>query len=188
MARIIVRQVLNTLKHDGFGGEHMALTRQYLWVAGAAVGLLLVALGIFFIVQAQSARSTIQAALADEGVVTSSDASIPGVPVTDATTAQAQSDVIKMHSIDRYGTYTSMERGDPNRATYLDGLTLRNSLGLAVLGFGVSDLALGSGVVILVLGVTTLGLGVPVLYWLRVPVAERLGRPALGQEAVTAAD
>jgi hypothetical protein len=166
----------------------MASARRYLWIGGIGVGLLLVAVGIFFVVQAQSARTTTRAALADEGVVTNGDASIPGVPVTDARTAQAQADVIKTHSIDRYGTYVSMERDDPNRAVYLDGLTLRNALGLAVLGFGVSDLALVSGLVILVLGVATLGLGVPVLYWLRVPSAERPRLSAAGREPLAAVD
>ena len=154
----------------------MRTARQYLWIGGIAFGLVLVALGIFFVIEAQSAKATIRAALADEEVVTSEDAAIPGVPVTDTSTAQAQADVIKKHSVDRYGTYASMERDDPNRATYLSGLTLRNSLGLAILGFGVSDLALASGVVILIMGVGTLGLGVPALYWVRVPVSERVQR------------
>jgi hypothetical protein len=69
-----------------------------------------------------------------------------------------------------------MDRTDPNRATYLNGLTLRTSLGLAVLGFGVSDLALGSGVVILLIGVATIAFGVPALFWLRVPESERAPR------------
>ena len=69
-----------------------------------------------------------------------------------------------------------MDPTDPNREAYLSGLTLRNSLGLALLGFGVADLALGSGVVILILGAVTLGLSVPALYWLRAPTSERIRR------------
>ena len=167
----------------------MTVLRRYLWVSGIAMGLVLVALGSFFIAEAQSAKSIIRAALADEEVVTSGDAAIPGIPVSDAVTAQAQADVIKAHSLENYGTYTSMERGDPNRDTYLSGLTLRNSLGLAILGFGVSDRALGSGVVILILGIGTLALGVPVLYWVRVPVTAREPRTSTQIEPqLTAAD
>ena len=52
-----------------------------------------------------------------------------------------------------------MERDDPNREFYLKGLTLRNSLNLSVLAFGVADLAMGVGAVIIVMGLSTVGLG-----------------------------
>ncbi len=55
-----------------------------------------------------------------------------------------------------------MERDDPRRETYITGLTLRNSLNLAVVSFGVADLAIGLGVVTIVLGLIIAGLAVPV--------------------------
>ena len=146
----------------------MTALRTHLWIGAAAVGLAFVALGILFVVMGLDAKATIRAALADENVTTSSDAVEFGVPagilVRDAKTAEAQADVIKMHSIENYGLYTEMERDDPNRATYIKGLTLRNSLNLSVLGFGVADLAIGTGAVILLMGVATLAVGVPALY------------------------
>lgn len=151
--------------------------RRRLWIGALAFGIALIAVGGFFIAQALNAKTMLRAELVDEQVMTSADAAIPGVLIQDAKTAQAQADVIKKHALERYGTYSSMSRDDPNRATYLDSLTLRTSLGLAVLGFGVSDLALGSGVVILLLGVATLGFGVPVLYWLRVPAVQQVAQP-----------
>ena len=45
-----------------------------------------------------------------------------------------------------------MERDDPNRDVYLKGLTLRNALNLAAVGFGVGDMAIGLGAVTVVLG------------------------------------
>ena len=154
----------------------MSLLRRYLWVGGAGLASGLIVVGILFIVMAADAKAQIKAELASEQVMTSADAAIPGVPVTDARTAQAQADVIKAHSHERLGLYSVMGRDDPNRQTYLNGVTLRNSLGLAVLAFGLSDLALGSGLVILILGLATLGFGVPVLYWLRAPESERVSR------------
>jgi hypothetical protein len=146
----------------------MKALRTHLWIAAAAVGLAFVGLGILFVVMGFDAKATIRTAMAEENVTTSSDAVEFGVPagvlVRDAKTAEAQASVIKMHSIDRYGLYTEMERDDPNRATYIKGLTLRNSLNLAVMGFGVADLAIGTGAIILLMGVATLAVGVPALH------------------------
>jgi hypothetical protein len=146
----------------------MTALRTHLWIGAAAVGLAFVALGILFVVMGLDAKATIRAALAEENVTTSSDAVEFGVPagllVRDARTAEAQANVIKMHSIERYGLYSEMERDDPNRATYVTGLTLRNALNLSVLGFGVADLAIGTGAVILLMGMATLAVGVPALY------------------------
>ena len=70
-----------------------------------------------------------------------------------------------MHSIERWGLYSKMERDDPNRATYVTGLTLRNALNMSVLGFGVADLAMGVGAVVIVMGVSTMTLGALALHW-----------------------
>lgn len=146
----------------------MRAVMTHLWIAAAAAGLAFVGLGILFVVMGFDAKATIRAAMAEENVTTSKESVEFGVPagllVQDAKTAEAQANVIKMHSIDRYGLYTEMERDDPNRATYVTGLTLRNSLNLAVMGFGVADLAIGTGAIVLLMGVATLVVGVPALY------------------------
>lgn len=135
--------------------------------------------GVFFVVMGFEAKSTIRTALAEENVTTSKDAVEFGVPggvlVDDARTAEAQAAVIKKHSIDRYGLYSEMERDDPNRATYIKGLTLRNSLNLSVLGFGVADLAIGTGAMIIVLGIGTMSLGALALHNLTATEAELAG-------------
>ncbi|MBI2165248.1 MAG: hypothetical protein HYU29_02440 [Chloroflexi bacterium] len=166
----------------------MKAVRRYIWIGAAAFGLAFLALGIFFIVKGLDARDQIKAALIEEKVTTGADAEKFGVPagmlVTDAKTAQAQADVIKMHSIAIKGEvlksgvpatlyyagmtadlFVSPEARTNARNTYLNGLNLRNSLSLAVMGFGVADLAIGSGVMILLLGVFTVAVGVPALYW-----------------------
>ncbi len=55
-----------------------------------------------------------------------------------------------------------MDRDDPNRQTYITGLTLRNSLNLAVVSFGVADMTVGLGVVTIILGLIIAGLAAPV--------------------------
>ncbi len=61
---------------------------------------------------------------------------------------------------ERYGTYGETERGSAERASYLAGTTLRNSLNLAVMGFGVATIALGTGIFMLITGIALSGAGV----------------------------
>lgn len=58
-----------------------------------------------------------------------------------------------------------MDRDDPNRDAYIKGLTLRNSLNMAVMGFGIADLAIGTGAVIIMMGAGTLAFVAPVLFF-----------------------
>lgn len=171
----------------------MKTLKTHLWVVAIAVGLAFLALGTFFVVMGFEAKATIREALAEENVFTAKDAVLfgvaEGVLVDDAKTAEAQAAVIKMHSIDRYGLFAEMERDDPNRASYLKGLTLRNALNLAVLGFGVANLAIGTGAVILLLGAGTLAVAAPALYRVTEPAENlNLGNRGSRAEALGAGD
>ena len=138
-----------------------------LWsMAVALVGLLFVGLGLFFVMKGLHAKSGIRAALKDENVATTEGGAVSRMPVVDAKTAAAQADVIKQHIREEYGRFSDMARDDPNRDHYIRGLSLQNALNLAVIGFGVADLAIGNGVVIILLGVATLGFGLPATYLL----------------------
>ena len=53
---------------------------------------------------------------------------------------------------------------DPNRGSYLKSLTLRNAMNLAVVGFGLGDLVIGTGAISIVLWLIIVGLAVPVHY------------------------
>jgi hypothetical protein len=59
--------------------------------------------------------------------------------------------------------YGDTERDSPERAAYVDGITLRNSLTVAVMGFGISTIALGVGVFMLITGFALGGTGLVVL-------------------------
>jgi hypothetical protein len=135
----------------------------------ATLGVVMIGAGILFITKGFDARADIEAALLQEQVVTSQDASIPGALVQDAATARAQQDTIESHTYGKWGPYAAMDREDPKRASYITGLTLRNSLNMAVMGFGVADLAIGTGVVAMALGLAITGLAVPGMYLMRQP-------------------
>ena len=109
-------------------------------------------------------RLQVRNELVAEQITTSKDASIPGVLVNSADTAAAQEKAITTHTLGKWGPYSKLAQTDPNRATYLDGVTLRSALNLAVMGFKVSDLVIGIGAFIIVMGATNLLLLAPVVY------------------------
>ncbi|MEE8347066.1 MAG: hypothetical protein V3S20_06945, partial [Dehalococcoidia bacterium] len=100
-------------------------------------------------------------------ITTSDDAVIPGALVDDVATARAQEGIIKEHTLGTLGPYSGMEREDPNRETYLKGVTLRTALNQAVMGFKVADLVVGVGALVLVIGLTNVTVMAPMLYWTR---------------------
>lgn len=147
--------------------------RMVSWFAVAlamVLGVGMIVVGSIFVVMGVDAKGDIQQALYKEKVITSKDASLPGVLVEDVATARAQQDVIEAHTFGRFGPYSGMERDDPNRDVYLKGLTLRNALNLAIVGFSLGDLAIGLGAVTIVLGLITTGLAIPMhILFLRRP-------------------
>jgi hypothetical protein len=149
------------------------LLRHSPWLSSLALGLVLVAAGVYTVVRALDVRDEIRDELRDEQIVTSQDARIPGVLVQDAATAKAQADVIKEHTLGRWGPYSQLPRDDPRRAQYIDGVALRTALNLAVMGFGITDLLLGLGAILLVAGAATVALATPALYFLAGMVVRR---------------
>ncbi len=166
-----------------------AIRRHSPWVSTLFIGLCLLAGGLFFIVRGLEAKEQIKAALVAEQVKTGVDGvqfgAVEGSPVTDAETAEAQAKTIELHStsikgevlksgvptILRYAEMKSALFVTPEayaaaRSTYVTGLTLRTALNMAVMGFGLADMAVGAGVILLIAGVATLGLAAPALYML----------------------
>ena len=142
----------------------MSMLRRVSWI-GVAIAMVLgvgmIVIGSIFIFMGADAKGEIQEALRKEKVITSKDATLPGVLVEDVATARAQQDVIEDHTFGRFGPYSGMEQDDPNRDVYIKGLTLRNALNLAIVGFSLGDLAIGLGAVTIVLGLITTGLAIP---------------------------
>ena len=143
---------------------HYNARRHGPWLSIAVLGITLVAAGLFMIVRGSEAWADIERELSAEEVMTSGDAAIPGVLVTDAATARAQAEVIKEHTLGRWGPYSSLERDDPRRASFIDGVALRSALNMAVMGFALAELAIGAGIIILIAGAATLLFAVPTLH------------------------
>ena len=131
--------------------------REYAGIGVLLTGVLVVALGAFFVAQGWSVKNEIRAQMRDEAVTTKIDD--VELLVIDQRTATNQAELIKSHTFGSFGTYQSLDREDPRRATYITGLTLRNSLNLARMGLDVSNLVMGLGAMFLAVGaaVTTVG-------------------------------
>ncbi len=74
--------------------------------------------------------------------------------------AQTAAETITQHLRERYGTYADTAQGSEERATYLDGLTLLNSLNQTVMGFGMVTVVIVSGVLLIIMGLNTGIIGV----------------------------
>lgn len=143
------------------------------WLASLVLGICLLVGGIYMIVQGISVRNEIRDELRAEQITTSQDSRIPGVLVEDAETARAQADAIKEHTLGTWGPYSELPREDPRRAQFIDGVALRSALNMAVMGFGVTDLVIGVGVIVTIAGFATLALATPGIYLLAGMVVPR---------------
>ena len=162
------------------------------------IGLAFLVGGAYTTYRGFDAKAQVRDELIAQNIVTTPDASIPSVPVTDAATAQSMADVIEHHMLEATGgqTYAEMDRflaadggttGDeeaalldeggnpvanPLRNVAFQASALRTSLYTSIMAFNVGDLVIGLGLMIAVLGVAIGGVGVA-LGALAIP---RLGR------------
>ena len=116
-----------------------SLRRHLPWISSAILGLLLVIGGGYMVIGGLAVRTDHQRAQGRADYHEPGHSSIPGVLVDDAETARAQADVIKEHTLGTWGPYSQLPRGDPRRAQFIDGVTLRTALNTAVMGFGVTQ-------------------------------------------------
>jgi hypothetical protein len=167
----------------------MKFARLALLLGTLSLGVVLVVSGIYMVVSGMNTRSDIKDAVTDERLVVPDPqvlltypgarapegVEVPEVLIDTPGEADAQAQVIRTHVLGITGgqTYAEMDREDPNRATYLDSLTLQSALHQAYIGFEITRLVTGLGALVIVLGVGTVGLGVPVAYLATNPKRER---------------
>ena len=142
------------------------LRRHLPWLASLTVGLVLLCGGAYMVFAGIQTRNELREELRAEQVMTSGDTPRPGVLIEDAETARMQADAIKEHTLGTWGPYSELPRDDPRRAQFIDGVTLRTALNMAVMGFGVTQLVIGGGLIILLAGLATVALATPGLYML----------------------
>jgi hypothetical protein len=163
--------------------SHLTAIRRFFWVVPVLLGIVFIGAGAYMVSEGRSAKDEVRSALVAEQITTSKDASIPSTLVTNVDTAQAQEAIITEHTRGKWGPYSQIDRTDPNRATYLDGVALRTALNLAVMGFKVSDLVIGMGAFLVAVGLTNVFVLAPVVFWLRQPAPT--GEKATGRKPVT---
>jgi len=139
----------------------MGRITRYLAIMVLLLGVASLAMGITFIFQGASVRAMITEGLCTEKVTLGIEEGLanPGNVVDTAQEAQVAQDILEEHLRDDYGTYGDTERGSDERATYLDGTILRNSLNLAIMGFGITTIVTVSGIFMLIVGIALGGTG-----------------------------
>jgi hypothetical protein len=152
----------------------------YAVVVLGAVGAVLIALGGFLIAKALAARAEITQTLIDENATTPSgggrpggepadpshptfDPGMPVQPIKDERTARTRIEEIKFRTLGTVGSYQSLAPDDERRQWFLNGLTIRAALGLAVMGYGVANIAMALGTALVLIGGVAVGVGVPVV-------------------------
>ena len=136
------------------------------------LGILSVVIGGIFLAQAFAKNDLLVTAMQEEQITLGieSDMLAEGEVIDSASEAEIAGDTIREHRhgiAPTYGDLLGGERYDPTnpeQLTYSQALNLENYLYLAVLGFGVTQIAMGAGALMVVTGVA---LGVTGLVLLR---------------------
>jgi hypothetical protein len=130
----------------------MKTLRRNLWVEALAMGLFFMVIGGLFVYVGNDAKNMITGELVTQNITLGADAvefgGTPGVAVRDAKTADIEAKIITLHT----------------EGKYTNGRPLRNSLNMAVMGYGVANLAMGVGTMIILMGAGTMAFVAPVLY------------------------
>jgi len=116
-----------------------------------------------FMVTGLNAKTMITDELVAQDIYLGKDAVVFGETPGDPT-AEIEAKIIALHIDGKYGVYSSLERDGPHRADIIKGLALRISLNTAVMGYGIANLALGTGALIALMGTGTVAFLAPVLY------------------------
>ena len=171
----------------------MRALKRHLWIGALAMGLLFMVIGAWFVYLGNDAKNMITDELVTQNITLGADAvefgGTPGDAVRDARTADIESKIITLHTEGKHGVWSAQDRkteeGLAGRASIASGLPLRNSLNMAVMGYGVANLAMGVGAMIILTGVGILAFLAPVLYFTTAEEREeeepavRTGAPAL---------
>ena len=139
----------------------MAAIKGKTWLILLALAIIAFALGMVFVVQGVTKSSWMSDAMRTEKVTLglSNESIAEGNFVDTAAEAQKAGDTIREHRHKIASTYNDLLGGaqfnasDPVQLTYAQALNMENYLYLAVLGFGVAQMALGAGAFMLVVAI-----------------------------------
>ncbi|MDP3983525.1 MAG: aromatic ring-opening dioxygenase LigA [Acidimicrobiia bacterium] len=119
-----------------------------------AASLASLLLGVLLIVGGSATWVVVSTTLADQKIVTSDDACLPGRNVTDPFTAYCQARVIEKHTLEATEGlyYAQLDREDPRRQIAQTSSFLQASLFTSILAFGVAAMALAMGILFVLIG------------------------------------
>jgi len=145
---------------------------RYLAIVVLLLGVVSLAIGAAFIVQGQAKAAFLRDALQQEQVTLG----VAGGGIIDtAAEAQAAADTVRSHRhaiAPSYSDLLGSGRFDPTNPlhlTYAQAINLENTLYLAVLGFGLTDVVIASGAFMIVTGIALGGTGVVLFHLARRP-------------------
>lgn len=113
-----------------------------------------IVLGVLLLIGGIGTWVVVSNTLADQKIVTSDDACLPGRTVQDPFTAFCQAQVIEKHTLEITGgqTYAELDQDDPLREVAMNSAFLQSSLFTSILAFGVAAMAAGMGVLFILIG------------------------------------
>jgi hypothetical protein len=152
----------------------MSSIKKILAIVVIVLGVANVALGITFITIGASKQQYLHTAMdAEKITLTLTDEQIAaGDYINTAAEAQAAGDLVRQHRHEM-GTYDEVLGGgrfdptNPQHLTYGQALNLENYLYLAVASFGLTTVAIGAGVGMLLAGIAFAIVGALWLFWRR---------------------
>jgi hypothetical protein len=116
-----------------------------------AVGLVAVVIGGLFIGLGFQKSQLITDKMAEQAITyTGAGGDIQGI-IDTPQEAEVMANVMSEH-LKGIGNYSELPRDDPKRAQILQGMTIENSLQLAVMGSGLTDVVKGSGAFMILVG------------------------------------
>ena len=123
------------------------------------LAILVIIAGVVFSVASVGSWAAVAAQLKAENITVADDAGrFAGQTVDGPLTAYEQANVINKHALEATGgkTYAELAQDDPTRQVAMTASFLRASLFTSVLAFGVSAMAGGLGIVLVLIGVALL--------------------------------
>ncbi len=134
------------------GGKVFILRNKTLAAMMLILGVISIGMGGFFIFQGFSKAAMITNAMREEKITyAAADGSINGV-IDTAAEAESMAAVLKEHRM-ATGIYTELKRDDPGRQTILNAMVMENSLNLAQMGFGLTQVVEATGAFMILVGI-----------------------------------
>lgn len=135
-------------------------TGKTLAVLVLVIGIVSIALGGFFIQQGFAKAALLTDEMTKANITYGgAGGDIDGI-IDTPQEAQVMANILNEHSAE-LGNYTQLARDDPNRQTILNAMTMTNSLEMAVMGFGLTDVVKASGAFMVLVGLTFIAISVP---------------------------